>query len=184
MTREELYGHLNDRYHILPERERQRIIRFYDDLFEKALAEGRTEREVMEALGYPEEPASSPVSRFFSQWPARFKRSLVRCALGGSYLIFVFGPWAFVFTLFLVIGTLSLSLVLSPFALLYLFIEPAPVLMHISTGAPLLFFLSMLLLGLGLWIGWFALRVTRRLSVLTRQYVQSNRKLIRDANSL
>jgi len=56
--------------------------------------------------------------------------------------------------------------------------------MHISTGAPLLFFLSMLLLGLGLWIGWFALRVTRRLSVLTRQYVQSNRKLIRDANSL
>ncbi|MFD0696273.1 hypothetical protein ACFQZT_19595 [Paenibacillus sp. GCM10027628] len=56
MSKSDYFKELNYRLRGLPEKERQNILSVYEELFQKALENGKNEEDVAESLGYPRVP--------------------------------------------------------------------------------------------------------------------------------
>ena len=56
MSKIDYFKELNYRLRGLPEKERQNILSVYEELFQKAIENGKQEDDVAQSLGYPRVP--------------------------------------------------------------------------------------------------------------------------------
>lgn len=182
MSKTDFFIQLQERLRGLPYEEKQNIVRVYEDLFRQAEESGKSEREVIESLGFITVPAAPPEAPPQSGTGRTFKRStengmrvvFASAALGLFNLIFVLGP---------VIGIAGVLFSMSLVAFLFTF---STLWILLGTGMPntfsmLLFelFASMTLTGLGVMLGVGMWKVNHGFGRLLKRYVRLNLKLIR-----
>lgn len=179
MSKAEFFRQLDERLKGLPRQEQERIVRVYEDLFQQAEVNGKSERQIVEALGCSS--SSSPWSNYATA-SDRFKQTaesgirvlVASLALALFNLMFILGPAVAVIAVLFTLSLCSLLLVLSP---IWIFA---------GTGVPdkltvllLELFASLAGTGLGLLLSigmWFADKAFFRLA---KAYVRMNLRLIK-----
>ncbi|KIL35210.1 hypothetical protein SD70_32285, partial [Gordoniibacillus kamchatkensis] len=74
MGKLEYFKELEYRLRGLPERERQNIIAVYEELFQKAEANGKSESDIIDSLGFPRVPDWDALNRPGRRPPGRRRR--------------------------------------------------------------------------------------------------------------
>jgi uncharacterized membrane protein len=202
MSKTDYFKELTYRLRGLPERERQNILSVYEELFQKAIENGKREEDIADSLGYPripqwegprETPGTPPAPNFRSEpapehrpyampyaspYPSKsesgFKAIIASIALGFFNLVFILGP-------FIGICGIILSLYATSVALLI-----TPILSIIGNGLSnspsdwlLLGFSMMAMFGLGILLSAFTVWFSKLFFKLTGKYVRFNIKIIR-----
>lgn len=117
MSKAEFFRQLRDQLRGLPEEERQRIVKVYEDLFLEAEANGKNEQEITQSLGFHPAQPLPEASRIGSNRPADtgIRVVIAAIALGLFNLTFVLGPFvgitAALFSLALAAVILTTSIV-------------------------------------------------------------------------
>lgn len=179
MSKADFFLQLQERLRGLPYEERQNIIQVYEDLFRQAEQNGKSEREIIESLGFVPVPVSPPsFGGYTPPMPARrgsgFRSILAAIALVLFNLIFVLAPAiGIAATLF----SLSIASVLFAFSAIWIIL---------GTGIPESFsFLlveicsALVLTGSGILLGGGLYVVNRGFIRLMKRYVRLNLKLIK-----
>lgn len=181
----------------LPERERQNILQVYEELFQKAIENGKNEEEIAESLGYPRIPnweASTnvhvqPPVHSYQQvnhvqapyaYPAKsesgIKKLVIAIALAFFNLTFILGPFFGICGAFIGLYASSFALLVSPLLLL------AGNNWGFESGDLLFNIFAMLAaFGLGILLSMATIALTKLFFRLTRAYVRFNVKLIKGA---
>lgn len=184
MSKADFFNQLQERLKGLPYEERRNIIQIYEDLFRQAEESGKSEREVIESLGFvavpmPERPVmqveSPNTGSSFKRTAENGVRTVVAAiALGIFNLMFVLMPLLLVAC---IIFTLSMTAVLFSFSSIWIIL---------GTGIPssvsmllLEVFSTLALTGLGVLLGIGMWKLTIGFVRLVKRYVRMNLKLIR-----
>jgi uncharacterized membrane protein len=185
MNKEQFLADLEKRLGALPSRERQDILYDYKEHFQAGLEEGKTEQEVIEALGSPESIAREQLSLYgvemnketFKQpQKSGVQRALLATGLIFLNLIFVLGPFVAVAAVFLSLWIVSLAFIVSP--LLAIVGE------MISMGAFqwFEFFVSLTLSGIGMFLFIGMKKITPACGALVARYVRANVAIVKGGN--
>jgi uncharacterized membrane protein len=182
MSKADFFTQLQERLRGLPYEEQQNIIRVYEDLFRQAEMSGKSDREVIESLGFipiPVHPAAAPPEKRSGSAIMRSAENGIRfiiaaIALGLFNLIFILGP---------LVGFAAVLFSLSLVAVLFTF---SSIWIILGTGMPTSFsvllleiFSALALTGLGVLLGIGMWKVNIGFCKLVKRYIRMNIKLIR-----
>lgn len=176
MSKAQFFHHLRERLRGLPDEEQQSIIRVYEELFQKAESNGKSEREIIESLGFqPNDsfiPSLGRPSRNFAETGIRI--GVAAIALGFFNIIFILGP-------FIAVSALLFALTLTAVLL-----ACSSIWIVIGTGVPetlttllLEIFTALTFTGLGVLLGIGMWKADRLFLTLVKRYVRLNLKLIK-----
>jgi uncharacterized membrane protein len=183
MSKADFFLQLRDRLRGLPYEEQQDIVRVYEDLFRQAEENGKSERDIIESLGYVPVPAPYPTyppqaADPYGK-PVRSNNNGVRVivasiALGLFNLIFILAP-------FIAAAAMLFSLSLISFLFMFSFIW-----IVLGTGAPVSMtmlmveiFIGLTLTGAGVLLGIAMWKSSRGFIRLVKRYIRLNLKLIK-----
>ncbi|WP_438447362.1 HAAS signaling domain-containing protein [Gorillibacterium sp. sgz5001074] len=181
MSKAAFFLQLQDRLRGLPYEEQQNIIRVYEDLFRQAELSGKSEREIIESLGYvpvPMPPQASEPSRIGADLGLTARNGVRSVASTVALLFFnlivVLAPFLTVAALLFTFSVLSFLFTFSSIWILF------------GTGVPtsltLLLtevFTALLLTGAGVLMGIGLWKINRGFLKLTQRYIRLNLKLIK-----
>jgi uncharacterized membrane protein len=178
MSKADFFIQLQERLRGLPYEEQLNILRVYEDLFRQAEAGGKSEKEIIESLGFT--PVPMPAQASYERPPVYRKPSsglratIAAVSLVMFNLIFILGPFiAIAATLF----SLSLTAVLFTFSSVWVII---------GTGIPdtmnillLEIFTTLTLTGLGVLLGIGMWKLNYWFIALVKRYLALNLRLVR-----
>jgi uncharacterized membrane protein len=201
MSKVDYFKELAYRLRGLPERERQNILQVYDELFQKAVENGKNEDEIAESLGYPRvphwEPATTqipeaPIPSFpYSQpnpgpapapysYPVKnesgVKAILISIALGFFNLTFILGPFVGICGVFIALYASSFAFLVSPLVMLFGNVWTAD-----AVDFQFNIYVALTFFGLGILLSALTVWTSKLFVKLTKAYIQFNVKLIRGA---
>jgi uncharacterized membrane protein len=198
MSKADYFRELAYRLRGLPERERQNILMVYEDLFQKAMENGKHEEEVAESLGYPRIPhwegstrppiepkpvyqAMNHAPSFPAYTPPTKTQSgitavLVTIALGFFNLVVVLGPFIGICGAILGMFVAGCALLISPLLALVTSDWGAS-----SADRLLLLFAMIACFGVGILLTAVTTWFSKLFFKLTAMYIRFNVKLIKGA---
>jgi uncharacterized membrane protein len=184
MNKEQFLADLEKRLGALPSKERQDILYDYKEHFQAGLEEGKTEQEVIEALGSPDSIAREQLalygvdlSKEYNEKPKKggLQKGLVAVGLIFLNLIFVLAPFVAVAGIFLSLWILSLTFIISP-------------LLSLIGGMIVTnpfkwfeFFVSLTLSGIGIFLFIGMKKVTPACGRLVTRYIKANVAIVKGA---
>lgn len=180
MTKAEFFLELELRLKRLPQEERNRVLRVYDELFEKAIANGKNEREITRSLGCPDwiSPDIRVGSAFMQHTEDHMRTVFAAIGLGLFNLVFVLGPFLAVNAALLSLLAVSAALMVSPLAL------ATGVWKWTAWHDPVLMcFAGIALFGAGLLIGLGSVLAMRKLYHYAVRYVRLNLTWIKEKSA-
>jgi uncharacterized membrane protein len=200
MNKADYFSELTYRLRVLPERERQNILSVYEELFQKAVQNGKHEDEIAESLGYPRIPHwdgskdQHPMANFYAntnpyqahQQPypnpyavkqeTGFKAIIASIALGFFNLMFVLGPFTAICGVIFALYLTSAACLISP---IVMFIVES--LTGSRTDMQFVFFTALAVLGFGILLTVFTVWFSKLFFKLTGLYIRFNMKIIKGA---
>ncbi|WP_445487591.1 HAAS signaling domain-containing protein [Niallia sp. 03133] len=180
MTKEQFLKQLHSALNRLSHEERQDIIQDYEEHFLIGLEEGKTEKEIADALGSPNQIAKELLASYHLEKVEStvttgniFRAIWAVIGLGFFNLVIVLGPFIALASLILSGWAVSVSFVVSPIlVLLTIVIQP-------DTFEYFSLFFSVLLCGIGLFIGIGMLFSTKAVVKGFVRYLKFNAKLVK-----
>lgn len=181
MSKADFFLQLQERLRGLPHEEQQNILRVYEELFRQAELNGKSEREIIESLGFVPVPIPphSPHAGFPGGKPARSAENGVR-AVVASVALFFFN------LIFILPFYITAAALLFSFSLISFLFTFSSIWIILGTGIPstltmllLEVFLTLFLTGAGVLMGIGLWKANRGFIRLTKRYVGLNLKLIK-----
>lgn len=182
MTRREFIEELGRLLDELPDKERLDIISDHTQLFLRGVEQGKSEQEIADALGSPQEVARKILAGYRIQQAQAdtsvrnvWRAILATVSLGFVNLVFVLGPFVALLGVLFSLFAAAFSLLIAPIGI---FFVPAPM-AETSDQKLFILFASMVSFGLG---GMLAIALVKFTIWLYRQflrYLQFNLQLIR-----
>lgn len=173
-NKEQFFAELDERLKHIPEQERGHITRVYEELFQRALENGKNESQVVEMLSFQRTMYGDPGigTSVKPSWSTRSVFAAIGMILFN--LVFIVGP-------VIAIGGVLLALAAASFALL---IVPLALVLDFdiwSNGTELLFglFTGLTCFGLGLLLGLGTLYTVKAYFRLLGQYLRFNVRVVR-----
>lgn len=198
MSKVDYFKELAYRLRGLPERERQNILQVYEELFQKAIENGKSEDEIAESLGYPRVPnwsstasqppePAAPDFRYTPPAPAPYdyapakqdsgvKAILISIALGFFNLTFVLGPFLAICGVFLAFYVASFVFLVSPL----LMVVGSEWIVG-TTDFMFNVYAALTLFGLGIMLSALTVWSSKLFFKLTGAYIRFNVKLVKGA---
>jgi uncharacterized membrane protein len=197
VSKAEYFKELEYRLRGLPERERQNILHVYEELFQKAVENGKSESEIVESLGFPRVPnwdaaksapfppyEGSPRQPPYAPYPpypppsseCGVKPWIAAMALGFFNLVIVLGPFLGICGALIGLWVASVCLLLTPVWLLIGSGFPG-----LDTGGSFILFGSLAGFGAGILLLFAMSWMTRMFFLLVRLYIRFNLGIIRGA---
>lgn len=178
MSKADFFLQLQERLRGLPYEEQQNIIRVYEDLFRQAELSGKSEREIIQSLGYVPVPVPPQPPRTGAA-AMRSAESGVRSVVAAIALLFFNLIFVLPFYAAAALTLFSFSLVSFLFTFSFIWIV-------LGTGIPNTLamlmteiFMTLLLTGSGVLLGLGMWKVNRGFLKLTKRYFKMNMKLIK-----
>ncbi|UOY91642.1 DUF1700 domain-containing protein [Ectobacillus sp. JY-23] len=165
MSREDLRKEMEARFKGLPPEEYEKVLSLYEELYETAQRNGKTENEIMSALGLETKQVKPEVSGI------RFTLSVL--GLLFFNIVVVLGPALTVFAVYLSLWAVSFSLIISAVAAI------GAILFLGESNALQLVFLAMALGGSGTLLGPALIPLGKLLYKVTIWYAALNIKIAR-----
>ncbi|GGE80900.1 HAAS signaling domain-containing protein [Priestia taiwanensis] len=184
MNKEQFLARLEQRLGELPNRERQDILYDYQEHFQAGLEEGKTEQEVIVALGSPESIAreqlllygiegSHTTSSQVHPQRSGLQKTLLTIGLIFLNLIFVLAPFVAAFAIYLSLWIISVAFIISPFlALIGEIISEDPFMWFE-------FFAGVALSGIGIFLFHGMKKISPACGRLVSRYVKANKAIIK-----
>jgi len=177
-NKEQFFAELDERLKHIPEQERGHITRVYEELFQRALENGKNESQVVEMLSFQRTMYGDPgfAARTESSWSTRSVLASIGLILFN--LVFIAGP-------VIAFGGVLLALAVASFALL---IAPLALVLDFdiwNNGTELLFglFTGLTCFGLGMLLGLGTLYTIKAYIRLLGQYFRFNVRIAKGGNA-
>lgn len=180
MNKDQFFHELQFSLKRLPSEERQDILQDYEEHFNLALEEGKTEAEISKALGSPQQIAKELLANYHLEKVETtmttgniMRATLAVIALGFFNLLIVLGPLIALAAVLFAGWAVSLTFVVSPLLILAN--------LALSPGAFEIFelFISLALCGIGIFIGIGMYFATKAFSFGFIRYLKFNASLVK-----
>lgn len=180
MTKEQFLQVLDEQLRKLPNDERQEIMRDYEEYFEAAKVEGKTEQDILTALGSPKQIAKELLATYYVEEMEKSPSTsnIVRAmwagiGLGFLNLVFILGPFLGIVGALFGFWVAGLSIIMSPLLLL------AGVAFTSATFSLFDFFISLAFCGIGIFVCIGCFYLTNLIKKWTIRYLKFNVAIVK-----
>lgn len=184
MTKEHFLQALNEQLQKLPNDERQEILRDYEEYFEAAKLEGKSDAEVLASLGSPKQIAKELLATYYVEELEKspstsniFRAMWAGIGLGFLNIVFVLGPFVGIVGVLFGFWIAAFSLVVSPLLVL------AGVAFTAATFSPFDFFVSLTFCGIGILVSIGCLYLTNVFKKWSIRYLKFNISIVKGDTS-